>query len=430
MPSFIPDNSDMLATLRQTFGTPESREKARKEKELIAQQQKDIDILTGQPEIGNIVIDESGATGAPSAEEQEAALVRIAALNPQMANAIRGSLERGDKLELEATARETRKGVEQALLIKNQQSFQGKRAALTQLAQQASANGENIDRFVELTNMSEEQLDLELDKMLLQGADIEALAGSALKAEEGFTLSEGQVRFGPGGKEIARVAPKKEQETNLVRNLRAAGIDPGSDEGKQIIKTSLTKPNTKIDINEGLDFKIPEGFMLLDENDPTKGVTPIPGGPKDTVAAEAAAKTQMLRTAQEAAGGIRNLVFDKDDSINRTNVFNASFNTPFTDGRKLRQQMEFGIQAITRAETGAAMPPGEVENTRERFMPKIGDTTEMVDTKLKMYDMFINGSLQLLDPSGRFDTERFDSELNARIGVPQEIGRFQVEIVE
>jgi len=253
-------------------------------------------------------------------------------------------------------------------------------------------------------------------KLLMEGQEKELDRES--KERLGFTLAPGQVRFGPAGEEIARVAAtpsKPEQETTLVRNLRAAGINPKSAEGIEIIKKSLTKPRVKINLSEGLDFKLPLGFMLLDQKDPTKGVTPIPGGPKDNLTSENAAKTQMLQTARKAFKGTRSLIFDKDGSLNRTNLFNAGFNTPFTEGRKLRNRMEFGIQAITRLETGAAMPPEEVENTRTRFMPTLGDTVEIANTKLQMFEEFLNGTLKLIDPSGRFNADRFDVEFQTRI---------------
>jgi len=202
----------------------------------------------------------------------------------------------------------------------------------------------------------------------------------------------------------------------LAKNLELAGIDPLSAEGKKIIKESITKPGVKIDLNRGLDFKIPNGFQLLDPNNPTKGVTPIPGGPKDTLTGETAGKTQMLRTAQKAAKGIDKFVFNEDGSLNRINLFNAAFGTPGTDGRKLRTMFEFGIQGITRIETGAAMPDAEVDNTRQRFMPSVLDSLETAKLKLQMFNEFLGGTLKLLDPSGRFDATRFNAELVKRGG--------------
>lgn len=251
-------------------------------------------------------------------------------------------------------------------------------------------------------------------------------------AQPGFTLTPGQRRFGPTGREIARVEaapPAPEARTTLAKNLELAGIDPRSPEGIKIIKESITKPGVKIDLNKGLDFKIPTGFQLLDPNNPTKGVTPIPGGPKDNLTGENAGKAQMLRTAQKAAKGIEKLVFDADGSLNRTNLFNAAFGTPGTDGRELRIKMEFGIQGITRIETGAAMPESEVDNTRERFMPSVFDSIKIAKLKLQMFNEFLGGTLRLLDPTGRFDAARFNEELINRGGqaAPATTGQAQPE---
>jgi len=208
--------------------------------------------------------------------------------------------------------------------------------------------------------------------------------------------------------------PKPATKTSLEKNLDAAGItDP--EERKKIIVESITKPGTQININEGLKgIKLPKDFMFdKDETGKTIGIKPIPGGKADRLGAGDAAKVQMLRTAQKAAKGIRELIFKKFDKkgagteLNSTNLFNAQFNTPFTDGRKLRNKMEFGIQGITRGETGAAMPPAEVDNTRTRFTPNIFDTPEIARLKLEMFDDFLSGTLQLIDPSGRFNEDRF-----------------------
>lgn len=218
-----------------------------------------------------------------------------------------------------------------------------------------------------------------------------------------------------------RQALKDKTKTTLLKNLQAIGIDPNTPEGAQLVKDAILKPRIVIKENEGL-FKLPQGFMLADPNDPAKGVVPIPGGPKDNLSGESAGKAQMLRTAQKAAKGLPNFVFklDKDGKptkeVDTANLINAQLNTPGTVGRELRQKMEFGIQAITRIETGAAMPAEELNNTRARFMPTPLDSDKIVNLKLQMFDDFIGGALKLLDPTGRFNDERFQSELEERAG--------------
>lgn len=209
--------------------------------------------------------------------------------------------------------------------------------------------------------------------------------------------------------------PRIIKETTLIQNMRAIGLDPETPEGAQFAKDVLKKPTVVIKENEGL-FKLPTGFMLADPNDPTKGVVPIPGGPKDNLTGENAGKAQMLRTARKAAEGIRGFVFKKDGKLDKVNLFNAKFKTPGTAGRELANKMEFGIQAITRIETGAAMPDSELDNTRERFMPSPFDSDKIADLKLEMFNDFMSGTLKLLDPTGRFDEERFQAELQGRGG--------------
>ena len=267
----------------------------------------------------------------------------------------------------------------------------------------------------------------------------ETTVGLEGRAEQAAIRKEGRV-------EQADIRKGARTEAADLRKLKST---PQSKLGKLIFdKENLLKtsgPQSKqvrslddaIIAEAGLGFKVPLGFQLADPNDPTKGVIPIKGGPKDNLTGENAAKAQMLRTALKAfqgnkakgLPGVRELVFTKDSKgenigLNDVTLFNANFSIPFTDirgvpftkGDRLRTQMEFGIQAATRSETGAAMPPEEVENTRTRFMPKVTDTLTTATLKLDMFEDFLKGTLQLVDPTGRFNEARFNSELVARGG--------------
>lgn len=475
MAQLAPDISGALNTLLQTFGTKQSREKEEEERQRQADIETQIDILSAG---------ESGVetgTGQPGGRGQsraQAALLRLSALSPTLANSVRQTLERGDRQELLQAQQETQKGVREALVIQRAPTHKDRVIALRRMAHEKAAGGEDVNRIIELSNLAPAQLELELDKMVLQGADIDLLTKEALKPrQETFAplLGEGGAVIGqqsslsgrvftdprsaPGavqetfetltddqgnvtgqrslltGKVISDPrTPKPATKTTLEKNLDAAGItDPA--ERKEIIVKSITKPGVKIDINEGLSgFKVPKGFMFdKDETGKIIGIKPIPGGKADRLGAGDAAKVQMLRTAQKAAKGIRELIFDKFDKkgvgieLDRMNLFNAEFNTAFSDGRKLRNKMEFGIQGITRFETGAAMPPAEVDNTRIRFTPNIFDTPEIARLKLEMFDDFMSGTLQLIDPSGRFNEDRFGNPVKPtfdKSGNAVELGEF------
>jgi hypothetical protein len=62
------------------------------------------------------------------------------------------------------------------------------------------------------------------------------------------------------------------------------------------------------------------------------------------------------------------------------------------------------------------MPAEEVENTRIRFMPKILDSDKMIATKLRLFRAFINGTLKMIDPTGRFDSDKFNAQVDAQMG--------------
>jgi hypothetical protein len=241
--------------------------------------------------------------------------------------------------------------------------------------------------------------------------------------EGGFTLGEGQQRFDAAGNLVASGSNKAPPFTEIEKliNARASAEAAGDSRRVQILDNAISKATTAskgINVNIGGEpaFKVPSGFMLKDATNPALGVTPIPGGPKDKESGESAGKIQMLRTAEAALEGASNLVFNEDGSPNWKNIAMAGSNVPKTEGRELRNQMEFGIQAITRLETGAAMPESEVNNTRERFQPSVFDSPETIKLKMEMFNDFITGTIKLFDPAGRLDDDRFIEELIKRKG--------------
>lgn len=211
-------------------------------------------------------------------------------------------------------------------------------------------------------------------------------------------------------------APLSPYEQARQKALGTYGLDVNAT-GEQLQNARLAsnKAGAPVVNVGGQSYKVPDGFMLKDPQDPNKGITPIPGGPRDNLTTENAAKTQSLKTAADQVPKIRNLIFDEEGGIDRVNLANAAIGTPFTDGRTLDQLYEFGIQAITRGETGAAMPPEELLNTAKRFKPSLADSDEMIEAKVNIFEDFLNGTIKLIDPSGRFNEDRFQSELTKKL---------------
>ncbi len=125
-----------------------------------------------------------------------------------------------------------------------------------------------------------------------------------------------------------------------------------------------------------------------------------------------AGKTAMLSTAESAFPIIDKYMFDEDGEISESVMYGmaaidslplslGNLGTKFLapDAQKVYNAFELGMQAITRTETGAAMPPEEIDNTKARFMPKPTDTDETKRQKLKAYKYFITHASDLIDPT-------------------------------
>lgn len=282
-----------------------------------------------------------------------------------------------------------------------------------QLGLQFINAGQRQKRQMAQDYMDGKRLELQSDKLDLEERKFEAASRGGTSATSTF------------GKLL--------QDRRLIQN-ELRNLDPTSPDydAKQqelaLIDSQVAKQNADkksgVTVNVGDDnsFSVPSGFMLRDPKNPGKGIQPIPGGPADKQTVESASKTAAIELSRKQIPEIEKLLFNEDGSINRKNLRNSSISLPFTNtkgipftkGSELATRMEVGIQAITRAETGAAMPPEEVENTRKRFQPGALDSDNQVKIKLEMFKDFLNGSLKLIRPDGKFNAERFEDEFLSR----------------
>lgn len=67
-------------------------------------------------------------------------------------------------------------------------------------------------------------------------------------------------------------------------------------------------------------------------------------------------------------------------------------------GQQLASSYEQGIQAITRAETGAAMPDTEIGNTRGRFLPEPNEDTAVSAWKYNAYETLLKNAKSYMSP--------------------------------
>lgn len=288
------------------------------------------------------------------------------------------------------------------------------------ISEQAKINSLRQKQFDTQMELRREQLQMQKDEASQRQARSDAfrtdmqkwLTAQTPEDRQGVLSSSTSPEF------LEYVASQKPSKPNAFdAKLLSMGLTPGTPEWVAAAREMALKPDTTI--NMGLQ-KPDRGYMWRDPNNPAAGEIPIPGGPAEGRTPEQGAKEQMLQVAKDQFPRIEQILFNQDGSINRKALtMSVGGGVPFTQGRSLANAYEVGIQAITRNETGAAMPPEEVNNTRTRFQPGPFDTDELIKIKHQMYKDFIDGGLSLIrmDKGGtpKFDTAAYDAELQRRM---------------
>lgn len=228
--SLVPNFSQALGILGQAFGTPETRDQRRLASEganlelekqrlgLERAQREDalIKDLFGDPGAG------PEATKTPNQEKIE----RLTAINPELGRAVSGVMIAQDQEGRKAIAAEAERGGRNAAFISSRPDFAAKQRAISSLATQAAARGEPLDRFIELQNLAEPELDLELQRMAIASQDIDDLFASASGAAvQPFVTGTSSIIEKPDGTQ-AIVTPVTDKRTGDTR-LEEAPIEEG-----------------------------------------------------------------------------------------------------------------------------------------------------------------------------------------------------------
>ena len=115
---------------------------------------------------------------------------------------------------------------------------------------------------------------------------------------------------------------------------------------------------------------------------------------------ENAGKIATVKIAIEDFPIIRNFYLNQDGSFRASmkDVGAAQFKVPGTDGRRIQFQLMKGIDAKSRAMTGAAMTIDEERFYTTMFVPSIFDSEQTKIDKIKGYGDFLNRFLVEADP--------------------------------
>lgn len=145
----------------------------------------------------------------------------------------------------------------------------------------------------------------------------------------------------------------------------------------QIKMKEAGRANTTVNLN---DWKIPAGYMLADEGDPSKGLKPIPGGPGEQLPAELAARTGMANSFLAQAPALREEIAKGE----ATGLWDRAVggNIQSSEQAGIIRQMKSGTDALQRMLTGAGMPAAEAQQYAERYLPTYTDDAKSAAQKL------------------------------------------------
>ena len=202
--TLVPNLGGGLGMVSQAFGGMMDRKRAEQAQQ--AQQAQIAQIMGGGGQ-GGMPGATPGINGNPQMGQEQ--LMRIAQINPELAQTLQGVMERGDKLEVEQTKTEVDRRMRESAFISQQKSLPEKINAINELARQAQMNGEDVTPYLELANLPEEQMDLRLQGMQIMGADAKALF------------------------------PEAPKPTAIEQQLQAAGLQPGSPEYQKAIRDNV-----------------------------------------------------------------------------------------------------------------------------------------------------------------------------------------------
>ena len=184
--SLVPDFSPAINTALKVFGTGRERAKEAEEARLTS-------VVSGSEQA--LRPEERGADplAGPTPEQQNEALMRLSALNPQAAQVIRQNLERNDRNALAQIALETEQSQKNAVFIQGAKDFAGKRQRILQVADDLRIQGKSVAPALRLMGLSEAKLNLEMQSRVTQLTDAKTLVEGvkAKEAKEKATAEKG-----------------------------------------------------------------------------------------------------------------------------------------------------------------------------------------------------------------------------------------------
>ena len=162
--------------------------------------------------------------------------------------------------------------------------------------------------------------------------------------------------------------------TSKMRELRSAGLE--GDVYQKALYEAVMKPDTNINIG-----KAPTGYTYINPNDPSAGVTRLPGMQFTEAQLKSANFADRMVAAREEIATIE----DFDPASVSTMMLNQGPNwmRP-ADQQRYNTAKDAWIRAHLRKESGAVIGDQEQIDEETTYFPQPGDSAEVIDFKRRL----------------------------------------------
>lgn len=285
-----------------------------------------------------------------------------------------------------------------ALLQQQMQAAQEERAAQQRNALMADQRAQDRAQYLgSLDTSAGPARPLDPARALMLGfkpEEIKTLQGPAPAAPmRPLVLPDGTVLSGDGSKVIRAAAPTATAKIGAINpeSWTPASVAEYQKTGNPAVLRRYVPPQSSQPGGAPQGGKPPAGYRYK----PDGTLEPIPGGPaagvKGLTEAQAKATSFLgqMRAAEETLGQIGP---NQVNLVEQTNV--AMAGTPLNilaskKAQQIRQAQEQWAEAFLRFKTGAAATEAEVKRNVATFFPKMGDSQEVIDQKMRMREQAV-----------------------------------------
>lgn len=148
--------------------------------------------------------------------------------------------------------------------------------------------------------------------------------------------------------------------------------------------------------------KPPQGFEWVDQNDRSKGLRAIPGGPGTHISSEVAGRLALMQTARQGVQDARSVYERRWGAVDfaRQGAANIPFAGDFApvSGEQgiAQRNIRIAVESALRTMTGAAAPEPEVVRYAAMFTPGARDTVQSAKQKLDALDNFMRRAEEIV----------------------------------